>query len=438
MKEREKLKVLYDANTLTHFYDKSSSRSGIYFAAFNFLKEFALRDDLDLTLYASYDRILFLRDFIKAHPDIKNLKMISNVTFFNSILARLSYWKYKNRKIQGKDNIIKKIIRFVTIRAVKITSKIEVIDKSLKKKVENYDVYFSPQYAPPSLFRKSDKIKRFIFLHDVIPIVLKEYFSEMRISTSWFHELFNSLNKNDFYFTNSEFTKKEFVKYCHNITEEHVKSTLLGANEDFRPVTDVEQIKKVKAKYNIPDGKKYIFSLCTLEPRKNLVFALRNFVKFIKKNTIDDFIFVLGGGHWELFLPTIQKELEQMGDFQNKIVKTGYIDDEDLAVLYSGSEMFIYPSHYEGFGMPVLEAMQCGCPVITSNTSSLPEVIGEAGIQIDPNSDEDLITALEKMYFDENFRNECRVNSLEKAKEFSWKKSTDIIIETIKQKFGEN
>ena len=111
---------------------------------------------------------------------------------------------------------------------------------------------------------------------------------------------------------------------------------------------------------------------------------------------------------------------------------TGYIQENELRNYFSNALCFIYPSLYEGFGLPVLEAMQCGCPVITSNKSSLPEVIGECGIQINPLKDEEMIEALEKMYFNESFRDKCSENGLERAKTFSWEKCASELMEFIK------
>ena len=108
-----------------------------------------------------------------------------------------------------------------------------------------------------------------------------------------------------------------------------------------------------------------------------------------------------------------------------------YIEEQDLRHYFSNALCFIYPSLYEGFGLPVLEAMQCGCPVITSDTSSLPEVIGEAGIKINPTSDEEMIEAYEKMYFNEEFRHECSKLGLGRAKRFSWKKCASELLEFI-------
>ena len=111
----------------------------------------------------------------------------------------------------------------------------------------------------------------------------------------------------------------------------------------------------------------------------------------------------------------------------------GYVDDEDVNTLYSNSLFFTYISLYEGFGMPPLEAMSCGTPVLTSNTSSLPEVVGDAAIMIEPTDKKACIDAMKNLYFNENLRNELSKKGLEQAKKFSWEKSTKIIIDSIKK-----
>ena len=113
------------------------------------------------------------------------------------------------------------------------------------------------------------------------------------------------------------------------------------------------------------------------------------------------------------------------------IVVVGFEYDVDLAALYSGAEWFVYTSQYEGFGMPPFEAMKCGCPVITSNNSSLPEVIGDAGIMIDWDSDEQHIAAYENYYNDKNLRDEMRKKGLARVKNFSWDKTADLIIKEM-------
>ena len=172
--------------------------------------------------------------------------------------------------------------------------------------------------------------------------------------------------------------------------------------------------------------------MCTLEPRKNLIRSVKTFVEFIKKHNIDDLVFVLGGGQWDHFIGQLEKEVTDLGDFKSKIIKAGYVDDEDLAPLYSNAQWFVYTSRYEGFGLPPLEAMSCGCPVITSNNSSLPEVVGNSGIMIDWDSDIQHIEAYENYYFDEQLRKENSKKGLERAKEFSWEKCVDIMINVMR------
>ena len=140
----------------------------------------------------------------------------------------------------------------------------------------------------------------------------------------------------------------------------------------------------------------------------------------------------MAGGIWEKFKKEFNETLNKYD--KSKIKVLGYVEDKDLPALYSNALLFVYPSLYEGFGLPVLEAMACGCPVITSNISSLPEVIGECGIKINPKSDSEMVSAYEKMYFDINFRNECIQSGIERAKQFAWEKCTKEIIDFIKSK----
>ena len=144
-------------------------------------------------------------------------------------------------------------------------------------------------------------------------------------------------------------------------------------------------------------------------------------------------VFVLGGAHWSDFIGKLESEIKDFGEYKDKILRAGYIADEDLPALYSGAEFFVYTSQYEGFGLPPLEAMACGTPVIASNNSSLPEVIGDAGQMIDWDSDEQHIAAYEKYYFDKKYRDEMAQKGLERSKMFSWKNTVDIIINAIKK-----
>ncbi|MBQ9775746.1 MAG: glycosyltransferase family 4 protein [Lentisphaeria bacterium] len=207
----------------------------------------------------------------------------------------------------------------------------------------------------------------------------------------------------------------------------------LAADEKkFYPCQELSKITAVRAKYQIPE-KPYFLSLCTIEPRKNLIFALKAFDAYLAKYPESELTFVLAGGHWSRFAGKWESALAEMKHIKKRIILTGYIDDEDLAALYSGAEFFIYPSLYEGFGLPPLEAMQCGCPVITSNTSSLPEVVGNAGIMIAPDDLEGAVNAIESLLHNQALRKKYINGGLERAARFKWEKAAEIITDVIER-----
>lgn len=273
----------------------------------------------------------------------------------------------------------------------------------------------------PRQIQKQSNIKKYLILYDTIPLLYPLYFAK-----GWFEDMVKSLNATDRYFAISQSAKADFIKFS-KAKDKNIKVVPLACADTF--YEQKEKTKEVLKKYNIPLNKKYVFSLCTLEPRKNLIRAVKTFVTFVQKNNIKDMIFVLGGGHWDMFLPKLEKEIGKLPE--NLIYKVGYVDDEDLAPLYSGAQWMVYTSEYEGFGLPPLEAMACGCPVITSNNSSLPEVVGNAGQMIDFDSDSQHIEAYEKYYFNNDFRNEMAHKGLMRAKQFSWQKTANLIADEI-------
>lgn len=425
-----KIKLLFDANSLYNGTRKNEGRSGIFYVAYNVFKELIFRDDVELTLLINS---LFFDDVIdmlnQEFPIYKSRDFDVMIFGPSKYYAKL---KEKREKLKEEKKNIQKLLLQLYLLPIgffyKCKSEIRI---SNIMKMHCFDAYLSSQEKAPINFQ----CKKYTILHDLIPKLFPKYHSMYFDKGSWLYDLCQTLNKDDYYFTNSDCTRNDFLKHYPVIDPNHITTTLLACDEKFKPA-DMETIVKAKRKYNIPD-KKYVFSLCTLEPRKNLIRAVKTFVEFIKKNNIDDMYFVLGGGHWEMFIDKLKQEISDLGEYQDKIIRAGYIDDEDLAPLYSGAEWFVYTSMYEGFGLPPLEAMSCGCPVITSNNSSLPEVVGDAGIMIDWDSDEQHIEAYEKYYFNSELRKKNRQKGLERAKQFSWKKCVNQIVEVIKSNIGE-
>ena len=416
----EKINLLYDASVVCNILTKNSSRSGIFFVAYNVLLEFLKRPNYNVYLYA--ENLVNLRKLIRTYPEFSECK-IYKFPFLRNCVSYLEYKKIQNklnkgfgpaRSIYGLLASVLKKCYFLTDGSIDLT---------------NIDAYFSPMHAIPAFVSKNEHVKCFTMLHDVIPIARE--CQELKWTAKWFYRLVKSMNSEDYYFANSEFTKQDFLKYIPKLNGEHISVVPLSTGKPYRKIVNIDEINEVKRKYNIPLDKKYMFSLCSLNPRKNLIFSIRNFLKFTAKNKLEDYILVLGGAYFDGFEKVMNEELSEFGDLSEKILRIGYVDDEDLSALYSVAEVFLFPSLYEGFGIPVLEAMQCGLPVICSNCTSIPEVIGDCGIQINPHSDDEMVLAMEKICFDKPFYDECVQKGMERAKLFTWQKCGDIMDQKI-------
>lgn len=184
----------------------------------------------------------------------------------------------------------------------------------------------------------------------------------------------------------------------------------------FQPVRDEEAIEAVKARYGIAGD--YILFLGTLQPRKNLTRLIKAFSNI--QYLVSNLQLVIAGKKGWLY-KEIFRRVEELG-LGGKVVFTGYLPEGDLPALLSGARLFVFPSLYEGFGLPVLEAMACGTPVVCSNASSLPEVAGDAAVLVDPLDVEGLAAAMERVLGDEELRADLIDRGFEQARKFSWER----------------
>jgi glycosyltransferase involved in cell wall biosynthesis len=198
-------------------------------------------------------------------------------------------------------------------------------------------------------------------------------------------------------------------------------------NKLFIPVKDDLLIDKILQKYGINGN--YILYTGNLEPWKNLVRLIQAFIKLRKSRTIRHKLVAVGAKGWlynDIFRLARESGMEQ------DIIFTGYVENQDLPVLYSGADVFVYPSLYEGFGLPPLEAMACGTPVITSNISSLPEVVGDAGVLVDPYKVDEIAEAMYRVISDQTLREDMVRKGLQRVKIFSWEKAAREMLQIIK------
>ncbi|QQS46916.1 MAG: glycosyltransferase family 4 protein [Acidobacteriota bacterium] len=214
----------------------------------------------------------------------------------------------------------------------------------------------------------------------------------------------------------SEWTKQEIIRYL-GTRPEKIRVIHEGAREKMRPLPEAE-IRGVLEKHGIHS--QYLLYVGTIEPRKNLVTLIRAYHELLRETPHRPRLVLCGGRGWledEVF-----KLVEEL-KLQDEVRFTGYVDDADLPALYSGAEAFIYPSVYEGFGLPPLEAMACGTPVITSNVSSLPEVVGGAGLLHDPQDHRALTRHIATLLGDRSASEKLERAGIEQASRFSWERA---------------
>jgi glycosyltransferase involved in cell wall biosynthesis len=246
-------------------------------------------------------------------------------------------------------------------------------------------VIHSPYHAFPNDFQiNHPMVMAAQTVHDLIPLKFPEIFSKEALKD--FRRIVDSALKCDVIFVPSEATRRDLLS-CEGFHLKNIVVTPLAADKIFTPALPHE-IESCRRKFSIPEDKNYLLSVSTLEPRKNFPFLLKAFSKLIGQGSDRKPVLVLTGkkGWGDGTQIEIQKLLDDMKDH---VIYTGYVTDNELRALYTGALAFLMPSIYEGFGLPLLESMACGTPVISSNTSSMPEVVGEAGILIPP-IDEDL------------------------------------------------
>ena len=212
-------------------------------------------------------------------------------------------------------------------------------------------------------------------------------------------------------------TRRDLLRH-YPTPEERVAVIPEAASEDFYPVRDQNAVRQVLAKHGISYN--YLLFVGTIEPRKNLVTLLRATADLLKNGRPRYLLVVAGASGW---LNSNVYQLVQSLGLQSYVRFLGYISREELRVLYSATRVFVYPSLYEGFGLPVLEAMACGAPVITSNTSSLPEVAGEAAVLVPPTDVGALKEAIAAVLSDQQLRLRLRQQSLKQAARFSWRET---------------
>jgi glycosyltransferase involved in cell wall biosynthesis len=279
-------------------------------------------------------------------------------------------------------------------------------------------IYHSPFFAIPDDIGKIPHLRKVLTVHDLIPIHHPEWFPAGERAVK---DAIDHLPADAHVVTVSEATKADFCNYTGFDSARVTPIHLAASKALFYPVTDNARIKAIQQRFSLGD-EPYLLSLATLEPRKNLDQLIRGFVQLAESGELPKEVklVLVGTKGWKM--DQVLGEIAKNESIRSRLVFTGFVPDENLAAIYSGALAFVYPSLFEGFGLPPLEAMQCGLPVITSNVSSLPEVVGDAAIQVSPTDTDALAQAILRVVRSADLRKELATKSLQRAQLFSWER----------------
>ena len=270
------------------------------------------------------------------------------------------------------------------------------------------------QYVVPPVM----KCPTVVMIHDISYEYHPEYFNPLECKRMKMLIPF-SARKSEHVLTVSEYSKQQIMQK-YNIPDDKVTVTYNGVSEQFRALPDGAEIYHSLSRFRFK--KPFILAVGNLQPRKNIERLIRAYSKLRSSGKIDLDLVLVGQLRWGG--KAIFDEVECLG-VKNNIHITGYVSDEELVALYNKATLFAYPSLYEGFGLPLIEAMACGTPVISSNASCLPEIGGDAAHYIDPYSEVGMMDALELVANSSSVREQLIQKGFDRASDFNWKRTAE-------------
>jgi glycosyltransferase involved in cell wall biosynthesis len=272
------------------------------------------------------------------------------------------------------------------------------------------DLFHSPDFVLPPQRRG----KRVLTVHDLAFLLFPEC-ADAGLRQYLEHVVPRSARRADFVLADSENTRNDVICLL-GVPEQRVAVVPGGVEQRFRPQTDQQRLKELRDRLGLEDVP-FILWLGVVEPRKNVRRLMEAFGLLLQRASSPHRLLLVGRKGWlsdEVF------QFAERAPYRDRIQFTGFVEDDDLPTLYSAADLFVFPSLYEGFGLPVLEAMACGTPVVCASAASLPEVAGDAALLVEPTEVEALSVAMERALTDASLRASLRQRGLEQAARFTW------------------
>ena len=277
----------------------------------------------------------------------------------------------------------------------------------------NTDVFHSPDFIPPLRHRGSSVIT----IHDLAFLIYPHFVT--KDGARYYGQIDRAVRKADHIIAVSHSTKNDLVRML-GIPEDYITVIHEAADPRMRPIPRDEALQRVQALYGVPD--EFILFVSTIEPRKNVGGLLKAYRRLRDDYKLTTALVLAGAPGWlcdDVYDLVAELGLKEHAHF------LGRVESHDLPYLYNAARCLVHPAFYEGFGLTPLEAMACGTPVIVSNVSSLPEVVGDAAMLIDPQQDEEITVALWRVLTDEKLWQSLRSKGLRRAASFSWRRAAE-------------
>lgn len=314
----------------------------------------------------------------------------------------------------GDEKLIRKYDRNVKVipfqeKIYSVGEQVRFPCRSLKN--EQIDIVHFPHYNVPFCYQGSYVVTIHDLIHLKYPEYLKNAIARRYAKMLMRHAVYHA----EHIFTVSEYSKKDLIDYFH-IPEDKITVTYNAADHQFHRKKS-EKVEYLRSKYHIANDKKIILYVGNLKPHKNLKTLLEAYTKLKHQSR---YILILVG---KAFEHNRTRDTELRYGIKSGVITTGTVDNETLVDLYNIADLFVLPSLYEGFGIPPLEAMACGTPVICSSTSSLPEVVGNAALLFDPRNADELAQCIERLSEDTTLYSELVERGFLRVRMFDWDKT---------------
>jgi len=273
------------------------------------------------------------------------------------------------------------------------------------------DLLHSPDFIPPY----TNRFRRIITIHDLAFLRYPHFLT--KDAARYYGQIDQAVRRADHIIAVSENTKHDTMRLL-GVHDRKITVIYEAANPIFRQIDRTEARRRLSQTYPLPE--KFILFVSTIEPRKNITALLQAFRKLKDNYRMPHKLVLAGRKGWlfdDVFAAVSKLKLE------DECVFLGRVAADDLLYLYNSADLLVHPAFYEGFGLPPLEAMACGAPVITSNVSALPEIVGDAGILVDPNDIDGLTVAIWRALMDEPLRAGMIARGLARASQFSWQRA---------------